>query len=113
MLLLAKILGIGVCIAVGLFCLDRLCLYLERHRWIYYRRTKAPPGAVGSVFLGMQSFFEPSTKHVIEHRKEEEEAEAKSEVGQLLQPEGQDDAVPDTSPNQSLQLPGRPSRGEG
>ena len=85
MLLLVKILSIAVGIAVGLFCLDRLCLYLERHRWIYYRRTKPTRGAVGSMFLEMQSFIDPSTKHVIEHRKEEEETEAKSEMGELLE----------------------------
>ncbi|MCH8166105.1 MAG: hypothetical protein IH889_10900 [Planctomycetes bacterium] len=111
MLLLVKILSIAVGIAVGLLCLDRLCLYLERHGWIYYRRTKPTGGAVGSMFLEIQSFIEPSTKHVIEHRKEEEQMEAKSEVGELIQPQGQDDAAPDKSPNQSLQLPGRPPRG--
>ena len=111
MLLLVKILGIAVAIAVALFCLDRLCLYLERHRWIYYRHTKPKSGAVGSMFLEIQSFVDPSAKHVIEHRKEEEETEAKSEVGELLDPQGQDDAAPDTAPNQSFQLPGRPSRG--
>jgi predicted transcriptional regulator len=111
MLLLLEILGIAVGIAVVLFCLDRLCLYLERHRWIYYRRTKPKSGAVSSMFLEMQSFIDPTAKHVIEHREEEQEAEAKSDVGELLQPQGQDDAAPDKSPNQSLQLPGRPSRG--
>jgi hypothetical protein len=110
MLLLVKILSIAVVIVVGLICLDRLCLYLERHGWLYYRRTKPTGGAVSSMFLEMQSFIDPSTKHVIEHRKEEE-TEAKSEVGELIQPQGQDDAAPDRSPNQSLQLPGRPSRG--
>jgi hypothetical protein len=111
MLLIAKILSIAVGIAVGLFCLDRLCLYLERHGWLYYRRTKPKGGAVSSMFLEMQSLIEPSTKHVIEYRKEQEETEAQSAVGELIQPQGQDDAAPDESPNQSLQLPGRPSRG--
>ena len=63
------------------------------------------------MFLEIQSFVDPSAKHVIEHRNEEEETEAKSEVGELLDPQGQDDAAPDTSPDQSFQLPGRPSRG--
>jgi hypothetical protein len=111
MLLVVKILGIAVGIAVGLFWLDRLCLNLERHGWLYYRRTRPTGGAVSSMFLEMQSFIEPSTKHVIEYRKEEEETEAKSEVGELIKPQGQDDAAPDESSNPSLQLPGRPSRG--
>ncbi len=111
MLLLLELLGIAVGLAVVLFCLDRLCLYLERHHWIYYRRTKPKRGAVGSMFLEMQSFVDPSAKHVIEHRKEEEETEAKSEVGELLEPQGQDDAVPDTPPDRLFQPPDRPSRG--
>jgi hypothetical protein len=110
MLLLLKILGIAVGIAVVLFCLDRLCLYLERHRWIYYRRTKPKSGAVGSMFLEMQSFIDPSAKHVIKHREEEEKTEAESDVGELIQPQGEDDSAPEKSPDQSFQPPGRPSR---
>jgi predicted transcriptional regulator len=111
MLLALQLLGIAVGIAVVLFCLDRLCLFLERHRWIYYRRTKPKSGAVGSMFLEMQSFIDPTAKHVIKHREEDEETEAKSDVGEFIQPQAQDDAAPDKSPIQSLQLPGRPSRG--
>ncbi len=108
MLLVVKILGIAVAIAVGLFCLDRLCLYLERHGWLYYRRTKPKGGAAGGMFLEMQSFLDSSTKYVVEHLKEEEEMGAKSEVGELQETQSQDDGAPDPSPDQSFQLPGRP-----
>ena len=85
MLLLLKILGI----AIALFCLDRLCLYLERRGWMYYRRRKPSGGAIGNVFLEMQSFVQPSIRDVIEHRQEEE-VQARGEVGDVLRPEAAD-----------------------
>ncbi len=88
MLLLLKILGI----AIALFCLDRLCLYLERRGWMYYRRRKPPGGAIGDVFLEMQSFVQPSIRDVMEHRQEEE-VQAKGEVGDVLRPEEVDNSA--------------------
>ena len=88
MLLLLKILGL----AIALFCLDRLFLYLERRGWIYYRRRKPSGGAIGDVFLEMQSFVQPSIRNVVEHRQGEE-VQGKSEVGDVLGPEAADNSA--------------------
>ena len=59
----------GIIAVVGLFLLDKLALWAEERGWIYYRTKRSSSGAIGNAFLELQSFFEPSKRHVIEERK--------------------------------------------
>lgn len=55
--------------ASALFLLDRLLLAAESRGWIYYRRRKASPRALGGVFLATQGFL-PEARYVQEAREE-------------------------------------------
>ncbi len=66
------ILVLGLLIAVLLFLLDRLLLWMERRGWIYYRKNKDGGGpGVGNAFLEVQSLLEPSKKELLEIRRED------------------------------------------
>jgi hypothetical protein len=62
-------------VAAAIALLDRLLLWAERRGWIYYRKRRGRSGSASSAFLEVQSLLEPSTKHVIEARTEETEAD--------------------------------------
>ena len=58
-------------IAVGIFLLDRLLLWMEWRGWIDYRRTypgHISSGQVGPAFLAIQSLLEPDKRHVVEEQ---------------------------------------------
>ncbi len=66
------ILALGLLIALLLFFLDRLLLWMERRGWIYYRKSKDGGGSgVGNAFLEVQSLFEPNKKELLEIRRED------------------------------------------
>ncbi|MDP8254242.1 MAG: hypothetical protein P9M14_00695 [Candidatus Alcyoniella australis] len=67
----ALILGAGALLLI----LDRLMLAAERRGWVYYRKRKAAPGAVGNALLELQSMLEPAHKHVIEERQSEKSSQ--------------------------------------
>jgi hypothetical protein len=46
---------------------------MELRGWIYYHKKKASPGSAANAFLELQSFMEPSKKHVIQVQREERE----------------------------------------
>ncbi len=62
-------------IALGLYALHRLALWMESRGWIYYRKHKRGTAAMGSVMLEIQSFYRPSVEHVIEQKQEERREE--------------------------------------
>ncbi len=64
-----KLILFGIIAATGLYLLDKLALWAERRGWIYYRNKRSSGGAMGNAFLELQSFFEPSKRHVVEERK--------------------------------------------
>ncbi|HUX08089.1 MAG TPA: hypothetical protein VMX35_12320 [Acidobacteriota bacterium] len=65
-------LGLCLLIALLLFFLDHLLLWMERRGWIYYRRSKDAGGpGVGNAFLEVQSLLEPNKKELLEIRREE------------------------------------------
>ncbi|MCZ7583030.1 MAG: hypothetical protein M5R36_06675 [Deltaproteobacteria bacterium] len=59
-------------VVVALLVVDRLLLALEKRGLIYWRKRKASPGTVGNALLELQSMLEPSKKHVVEQRKNEQ-----------------------------------------
>jgi hypothetical protein len=65
-------------IAVLLLGLDRLLLRMESRGWIYYRKKKPNPAALGGACLEVQQLLEPSRTYVIEVMKEEKKEQAES-----------------------------------
>lgn len=65
-----------VAIAVTLFCLDRLALWMERKGWIYYRNLD-PKVTMRGVLGGIDQFVHPEVRHV-----EEEKSQRKAESDQ-------------------------------
>lgn len=56
-------------VAVGVFAVDRLLLWLEWRGLIDYRRTnpgRISAGQVGPAFLGIQALLEPEKRHAAE-----------------------------------------------
>ena len=60
---------IAACIAVAVYGLHRLALWMETRGWIFYLRTKASPNALGNAVLGVQQILQPGTAHVLEMRQ--------------------------------------------
>ncbi|MCL4813071.1 MAG: hypothetical protein KJ061_11320 [Vicinamibacteraceae bacterium] len=64
--------AIVVTVAAGLYGLHRLLLWAEGRGWIYYRRQSSSRASVGSAMLEVHALMEPSKKHVLEVREEDE-----------------------------------------
>ncbi|HSL22796.1 MAG TPA: hypothetical protein VK886_14795 [Vicinamibacterales bacterium] len=56
-------------LAVALFGVHRLALWMEGRGWIHYRHRGS--AAIGGAMLEIQSFYRPSVEHVIELREDE------------------------------------------
>ena len=76
-----KVLLVLAGIALLVFLVDRLLLWLEWRGWIDYRRTypgRFESGQVGPAFLAIQGLLEPEKRHAAEEqtaaRTEREEA---------------------------------------
>ena len=61
----------GVALVGGLYGLHRLALWMESRGWIFYMKTRASSGALGSAFLEIQSIAQPEKKYVLEMRQDE------------------------------------------
>ena len=68
-------------VAVAVFALDRLLLYMEKRGWIYYRKKKPSSSALSNACLEIQQLLEPSKKYVVEIKKDEKKQQA--EAGDL------------------------------
>jgi hypothetical protein len=58
-------------VAIGVFLVDRLLLWMEWRGWIDYRRTypgRMNAGQVGPAFLAIQGLLEPDKKHAAEEQ---------------------------------------------
>ena len=64
-----------VFVLVGVLALDRLAVWMEGRGWIYWRKKHGSTGTLGTAFLELQTIFEPSKRHVIEARREEDAEE--------------------------------------
>ena len=60
-------------VPVGIFCVDRLLLWMERRGWIYYRITRPDPRNLGPAFLEVQSLFESEKKYILEEQVSQKE----------------------------------------
>jgi hypothetical protein len=58
-----------VAIALGLFVLQRLALWMESRAWIYYLKTQGSGGALASAILELQQIAQPGTKYVLEMKR--------------------------------------------
>ncbi|GAC1339972.1 MAG: hypothetical protein NVS2B9_04350 [Myxococcales bacterium] len=58
--------------ASALFVLDRGLLKAEERGFLYYRKTKASPGALGSALARIQSVLEPDKAHVADVQQRQE-----------------------------------------
>ncbi|MGW8265822.1 MAG: hypothetical protein ACWGSQ_05595 [Longimicrobiales bacterium] len=65
-------------LAVGVFLLDRVLLWVESRGWIYYRRTKPGRGASTYHLLEWNAAFDPTMRVVQEERVKEEREEEES-----------------------------------
>ncbi|HNS06050.1 MAG TPA: hypothetical protein PLB50_04570 [Candidatus Saccharicenans sp.] len=78
-------------VAVAVFALDRLLLYMEKRGWIYYRKKKPSSSALSNACLEIQQLLEPSKKYVVEIKKDEKKQQA--EAGDL--PPGLEEEKPE------------------
>ncbi|MEQ7006069.1 hypothetical protein ABN028_07685 [Actinopolymorpha sp. B17G11] len=62
-----KVALIAGAVAVALFVLDRGLLWMERRRWIYYRRTKSS----GGMSLEISQLFDPTARLVKREMEQE------------------------------------------
>jgi hypothetical protein len=67
-----------IAIAVALYALHRLGLWMEERGWIYYRKKHGSSGSLSSAVLEVQSLFEPSQRHVLEIRRQDDDEQAES-----------------------------------
>jgi hypothetical protein len=68
-----------VAVAVLLFALDRIALWMEARGWIYWRRSKHnPSGALGNAFLEVQSILEPEKGRAAEQKLHKEPGKSES-----------------------------------
>lgn len=68
-----KLLGIILLSCLGLYILDRCCLWLEEKGYLYYRKRKSDrSGLIGNTLLELQNIFNPSTQNVIEMKQNSE-----------------------------------------
>jgi hypothetical protein len=58
--------------AGAVYGLHRLALWMEARGWISYRKKHGSSGGLGTAFLEVQSLLEPSTRHVLELRRNED-----------------------------------------
>lgn len=65
-------------LAVGLFVLDRILLWVESRGWIYYRRTKPGRGAATYHLLEWNAVLDPTMRQVQEERIREKREEEES-----------------------------------
>ncbi len=62
---------IFVKITLAVYLFDKLCLWLERKGWLYYRNEKPKGGIVGSALQELHAHLMPSSRHVVEMKQNE------------------------------------------
>jgi len=67
-----------IAIAVALYALHHLGLWMEQRGWIYYRKKHGSSGSLSSAVLEVQTFFEPSRRHVLEIKREDDDVQDES-----------------------------------
>lgn len=64
-----------IVVAVAIYALHRLALWMETRGWIYYMHSSGGSTRAGSAMLEVQQLLEPSKRHVIEIKREKKEVE--------------------------------------
>jgi hypothetical protein len=66
-------LAVLLAILALLWALDRALIWCELRGWIYYRLTPRPVrSSVGNALLSLEALLQPSRRHVIEMKEEQE-----------------------------------------
>jgi hypothetical protein len=82
-----KLLGIILLSCLGLYILDRCCLWLEEKGYLYYRKRKPQTGGfIGNTLLELQTIFNPSTQNVIEMKQNSEVKQSKKNMDKDTHP---------------------------
>jgi len=68
-------------IAVALFALDRLALWMERRGWIYWRKVKPKGGGIAAGLTAFHELVEPQVRQVIEEREEHSARQQREDDG--------------------------------
>ncbi len=56
---------------IGIWLFDKICLWLERKGWLYYRFKKPQTGIIGAGLQELNAQIMPSNRHVIVTQKQE------------------------------------------
>jgi hypothetical protein len=59
---------LGILVVAGLYGIHRLALWAEERGWIYYRKKRGGSGTLGNALLELQTFLEPSKRHILDER---------------------------------------------
>jgi len=63
-------------IVLGVWLFHRLCLWMEKKGWIYYKKNPSG-GGMGNALQELNALMRPSVKHVQEAKKETREEAGK------------------------------------
>jgi hypothetical protein len=100
-------------LAVGVFLLDRLLLWIESRGWIYYRRNKPGRGASTYHLFEWNAAFDPTMRQVQEERVREEREEEESGAPPGSGGEGdRTEGGEETLPGKRTETEGRRSGGD-
>lgn len=58
-------------LALALYGLHRMALWMESRGWIYYKKKHASAGTLGAAFLEIQAIAQPEKKYVLEMRQDQ------------------------------------------
>ena len=64
-----RLLLLAIGIAVGLYVLHLIALWMERRGWIYYRKSGGGVDRAGNAFLELHSMFTEDKKHLLEMKR--------------------------------------------
>ena len=59
-----------ISVAIALYGLHWLLLWVEEKGWIFYAKKKASPSSIGTAFLEIQQMVQPEKRHVLEVRQQ-------------------------------------------
>lgn len=70
---------------IGIYLVDKICLWLEGKGWLYYRHEKPRGGVIGNSLLELHAILNPATHHIIQMKENQvshkrSEADAPSDI---------------------------------
>jgi len=76
----------GLLSVVAIYAVHRLGCWAEDRGWIYYRKGSGRPGSAAQAFLEIQSMMEPTKKHVLEVKRDQEQKAEQDDSGDPPKP---------------------------